>query len=489
MADKNRHIIHKILAELTVPNQDRLRERSDHVRQAVQYAVEKLDPVLNKLPEDQFFEIDTLLVELNVRSSEFNHLQEKIEKVLFEEISGILSKNRQDGKNEEISPGSRNDVQLRDRYEDLIFHFLETGRLPWWAGSEIVLEAEEWLLELPEETRIEWLLPLLQKRPRLVRRFIRQFPASITEEFVHHAARKKSGSDDWVGLLTGILQVVKERENINEIIYNHLKHELYEIVLMGVLLEHDSHKLMEELLLSVIHNISPIMNGKHRKERIFESLKTWLEKSTHPASQQWVKEIEMIRDSLPAGSQNIGDQSVEIDLTEEKISETAKEFVIFNVGMVLLHPFLEKLFKNLALLENGKFVNPAACERAVCLLHNMATGRSEFPDYELLLPKFLCGWPFSEPVDRFLTLSKYEITECEKVLKSVIYHWEILKNTSIDGLRENFLKRDGILKKEEFGCALYVEQKTHDILLEQLPWEISIVKLKWMEEMLTVQWQ
>jgi len=35
---------------------------------------------------------------------------------------------------------------------------------------------------------------------------------------------------------------------------------------------------------------------------------------------------------------------------------------------------------------------------------------------------------------------------------------------------------------------LYIEEKTIDILLDKLPWNLSIIKLKWMDEILTVHW-
>jgi hypothetical protein len=72
------------------------------------------------------------------------------------------------------------------------------------------------------------------------------------------------------------------------------------------------------------------------------------------------------------------------------------------------------------------------------------------------------------------------------VLLSCIQHWDAIKRTSIDGLRENFLHRDGVLKRDEFGWSLYIEEKTIDLMLDKLPWNLSIIKLNWMDEMLTV---
>jgi hypothetical protein len=174
-------------------------------------------------------------------------------------------------------------------------------------------------------------------------------------------------------------------------------------------------------------------------------------------------------------------------LTEEELEEADGELVS-HAGLVLLHPFLPNFFKNLGYLEKSEFINEAARERAVCLMHHLASGNEEFPEFELTLPKFLCEWPLEKPVKRYLPLTDTEKEEAVHLLQSCIQHWDALKSTGIDGLRQNFIRRDGILRKEPFGWSLYVEQNTHDILLQKLPWNLSVMKLPWMDEMLTVHW-
>ena len=78
--------------------------------------------------------------------------------------------------------------------------------------------------------------------------------------------------------------------------------------------------------------------------------------------------------------------------------------------------------------------------------------------------------------------------EAETVLQAAISHWQALKNTSINGLRSSFLLRQGLVREVENGWRLRVERKPFDILLDQLPWGIGIIKLPWMEEILWVEW-
>ena len=62
-------------------------------------------------------------------------------------------------------------------------------------------------------------------------------------------------------------------------------------------------------------------------------------------------------------------------------------------GVVLLHPFLNSFFNKLKLVEEGDFISPKSRARAVLLIHFLATGSEKIPEYEMVLPKFLCAMP------------------------------------------------------------------------------------------------
>jgi hypothetical protein len=120
----------------------------------------------------------------------------------------------------------------------------------------------------------------------------------------------------------------------------------------------------------------------------------------------------------------------------------------------------------------------------------LATGQLNAPEYELPLNKLLCGIPLEEPVIGTLKLTKREKQEAQQLLEAVVRHWEVLKNTSPAGLQGNFICREGKLTQKNNGdWLLQVERKSIDILLDHLPWSISMVKLPWMPQMLWVEWQ
>jgi hypothetical protein len=157
-------------------------------------------------------------------------------------------------------------------------------------------------------------------------------------------------------------------------------------------------------------------------------------------------------------------------------------------GLVLLWPYLERFFSNLELIYEGDFLDMAARQKAMQLLGFLATGEEQLPEYRMPFIKLLCGYPVEEIPGRPPGLSQTDIRESITLLNSVISHWSALKSTSVDGLRESFLQREGVLRKERDGWNLYVEKESFDILLEKIPWSYSVVRLPWMNKPVLVKW-
>ena len=158
-------------------------------------------------------------------------------------------------------------------------------------------------------------------------------------------------------------------------------------------------------------------------------------------------------------------------------------------GVVLLHPFLNSLFKRLHLLTGKSFTNRAAQQKALYLIHYLATGNVRAEEHELVIARVLCACPLQEPVEPGIRLSKKALGEAEDLLVASIQQWTILKHTSPDGLREGFLRRNGKLFTRHDNLYLQVETGTIDILLDHLPWNLSMIKLPWMDDILRVEWR
>ncbi|MEO0408500.1 MAG: contractile injection system tape measure protein [Cyanobacteria bacterium P01_A01_bin.135] len=162
---------------------------------------------------------------------------------------------------------------------------------------------------------------------------------------------------------------------------------------------------------------------------------------------------------------------------------------IRHAGLVLLHPFLAAYLRGIDLATGNAFQNQLAQQQAIYLLHYLATRQTHAPEYDLVLPKLLCSWPLNGAIAADIPLPEKALPEGEALLQAAIDHWGALKSTSPDGLREGFLQRDGKLTQTgERTWKLQVEQKAIDVLLSRLPWGVSMVKLPWMEILLTVEW-
>lgn len=159
-----------------------------------------------------------------------------------------------------------------------------------------------------------------------------------------------------------------------------------------------------------------------------------------------------------------------------------------NAGLILLHPYLHILFNALGLLEKRTFKKPAAQDKAVQLLGFLASGETDIPEYDLVFPKLLCGLLPEDPVDRFVELTELDKTEANQLLEAVINNWNALGSTSADGLRGNFLMREGKLQWQGDEWRLRVTQTSYDLLLNRLPWALSVVRLPWMPWVLKTEW-
>ncbi|HRO45272.1 contractile injection system tape measure protein [Agriterribacter sp.] len=176
--------------------------------------------------------------------------------------------------------------------------------------------------------------------------------------------------------------------------------------------------------------------------------------------------------------------------TNQDISAAEEEGVfVQHAGMVLIHPFISALFNRLQWVNQGAFKDERSRQKALYLLHYAATGRGEAEEYELVVPKILCNWPLAMPVEKDMEWSKAELNEADSMLQAAIEQWTVLQHTSPDGLREGFLQRRGKFFTRNDKQYLQVERGALDVLLDQLPWNLGIIKLPWMKEILWVEWR
>lgn len=169
----------------------------------------------------------------------------------------------------------------------------------------------------------------------------------------------------------------------------------------------------------------------------------------------------------------------------ETVNE-AKTYLINNAGLILIHPFLKQFFATCGFLnEENKIIKPT---EAVHLLHYIATKKEQQFESNLLVEKFLCNIPIHQPIERRVLLSDELKEKSEELLKAVVQSWDVLKNSSTDLIRYEFIQRQGKLDLTKEHPTIIVERKTQDILLSKLPWSVSLCKLPWMHTLIFTEW-
>lgn len=161
-------------------------------------------------------------------------------------------------------------------------------------------------------------------------------------------------------------------------------------------------------------------------------------------------------------------------------------------GLVLLHPFLPRLLQGLGWAPPGTAMRPLpsdSLQRALPLLHMLATGLDTVQEFELGGAKLLLGLDPGRPLPFPLQAAgAAERAEADALLDAAIGHWPALRGTGREGLRTSFLQRRGLLRRGGGGPVLTLQSEPFDLLLNTLPWGLGLVKLPWMPEPLHVEW-
>ena len=169
-----------------------------------------------------------------------------------------------------------------------------------------------------------------------------------------------------------------------------------------------------------------------------------------------------------------------------------KHIPISNAGLVILFPFLPMLFMRLNMLSQDRrdFNSNESKVRAIFILqHLMASEDREYDEKDLFLNRLLINYPFNEPLPKRMELNQDELNTIDSLLEAAKTNWEKMRNTSMRGFQEAFLRRAGFIEKTEREWVLTVEERAFDILLDSIPWSYKLVRFPWMESILKVNWR
>ena len=510
------HIIHKQIFNIGVATEERAHKTGETIKDAyVRKVLPDLDQVFSALsPENQIYRFDRIEIDLGIMPVENldSELPDRIIHLIKEAITERIehtSFHPPESRNVQVIPVS---TSLFDAF----IYYLEHGLLPWWFTERDATPTRIFgdIPDSLQEDQINKLKRVLKQEKtskRLARQFSDDFVAGISGKITRPETKLRGEERDeaptlFSVLLNAMLQIL-DKFTVDAETRNSFRLEMMK-ELMGSKMayarspqELDAkhkgkpiHRFIESSVHILIVTLAGhgIMAAEIRK--IPEHIRDIC--TAQPVIEKWFREasfsekqIEKIIQSTYTKSEKESaiNPEEEIDKTEKSHIDDAGIY-IKNAGAVLLSPFIKKYFDKLGLLAGNKFKSSEDQNRAALLLQHAITGDIEFAEYLLPLNKIMCGIPVDEPVRTNQKISAIEKKEAEAMIQSAIQTWKAIGKVSVIGFRESFLNREGRLKLTSGGWSLKVERKTIDILLDKLPWMISMVKLKWMKQLIYVDW-
>lgn len=171
-------------------------------------------------------------------------------------------------------------------------------------------------------------------------------------------------------------------------------------------------------------------------------------------------------------------------------SEKNVRIHVFDAGLILLHPFLPSFLQKIGLVnDRHKFISKEAKHRAVHLLRYMAGAELRQDSCQLALEKMVCGLPVDALIGRNFEISDMEKEEIVGLFEAVKEYWKPVSKSSMESIQHTFLQRHGTIEFSDSAWIVRVEGNAFDILLEDLPWEISTILFPWLEDLIFVEWQ
>lgn len=451
------HLINRLRFEMNCPDEEQaFRIRHNFAAIYQEQIREIVDRICSKYTqEDEWIRIDKLEIDLGpINSTVFDSYLPEIFLNKFEkEFTLRLS---------EISAPERKNSRT-ESYAGLLQYFLLHGTLPWWANSTLV-NINTISSQVMEERSggFRQFLENNKLNARLWQRIAYQLPAPVKDAILSQFeelgfAGRKFG--EWMAIL-------------------------YPGNFTGETMESSVQDKMKDVLIENAHRIIGNKDFKNEIKRIFAN------NIPRPADGK-IPDLSSVFAPGETGTApgRVIEENPDTPFREPLPGSPRPEsYYITHAGIVILAPFLQSFYNELGLLNGTAWKNDEARYRAVHILKFIATGSENLPEYDFVFEKLICGIPVEEPIPLEIKLADKETDEVRLLLESVIQHWTALKNTSVNGLRETFLKRDGIVSRKEDGWLVQIERKTWDVLLDKMPWGYSAIVLPWNDYNIYTEW-
>lgn len=188
----------------------------------------------------------------------------------------------------------------------------------------------------------------------------------------------------------------------------------------------------------------------------------------------------------------ITDVTAPMEDMDTPIDDTPQDVTtVDNAGLCLLALWFVRLFDMLGYLDGERkaFKDTASKVRAVFLLQYLACGKEEeWCEPDLTFNRLLTALPGYVPLPGRMELTDEERQTADSMVQGVKANWREMDGTSVEGFRQSFILRDGMLEEEEHHWTLTVADKPYDILLDTVPWGFRQIRLPWLKKYVQVAW-
>ncbi|SNR16921.1 contractile injection system tape measure protein [Tenacibaculum jejuense] len=497
--------------------------------------------IINTVLDDQFenpnvhYQIDRLTIDLGEVT--LKNITGKLSKQMTAVLNQVIHK-------EEIQAEEvKHTIPAEVKPLQALIYFLEKGRMPWWGiRTKTELTAELDVILQKTSTELKQLLVKLKENRTYVQRYVQicskeQLRNSIQIILDLSKGELLNFENDVVAIVKQKTSKQSKEKNILEIVYSILFQELdtqlslkqYKKIVLSNIASKLSFSFKEESKHEYYKEIKHIDDLIQKYQKLHTENNKWQELLSYIFTLIQGDNFEKIPvlalNGLRKGLENLdtyeeNDFDTKEKIKTEKLVYLTKQLVtlqktiqkneinekttfiksrisafdstdfisVENSGLVLLCAFLPQLFKHLKLTEDRAFLDLTSAYKALAVLHFVCYGDNiSFFEGQLSLIKILCGLDAEESIE-IQELSTQEKTIIEDFLAVVIAQGESWGKLSIDGFRASYLLRQASLKIRDNHWQLQIETKTHDIVLNKIPWNFKIIKLPWMKRVLMVEW-
>lgn len=443
----------------------------DWLPQAIERALERCAPASGHLVIE-YLEVDIGALPLERMEQSFPELVcSAVEAAIREKLTAMPGT--------DTAPAGAQSADFKSEAQatwEAFLYFLETGRLPWAyrlpTGASFGEKVLQVLSDWPDTRRLIVDLKTKTELGAVRSRLVRQFSPAFLNELAERVAPEMAAD---VRRALAALHPYIPRGAFAFAERLVWETALAQLAGVGTPVVRSSGPAVAGVSESVLRILAQSLHEMERQQPgVTSGLRADARKG--PAK-SWIKTVRKqasVSDAKPP-AQTASDSAL-----------SPEGLVLDYAGLVLLHPFLPQFFRALGVADDATLTQP---DRALHLLHFLASGKTAAPEHEQTFAKILCGIPLGQPVEAQIELTDNEQAEAINLLQTVVRYWDALRDTSPEGLRETFLRRPGkLVVSGDGGWQLFLETRTHDILLQQLPWGYGMIQLPWMPAMLRVEW-